>query len=101
MPKPSGCQAAVTAIEYHLPEGVLTNEDISRAHPEWSMESIYAKTGILSRHIAGSDETAADLAYEAAAKLLSSGACRPEEIDLLVLCTQSPDYALPTTACLL
>ena len=101
MSKPSSCQAAITAIEYHLPERVLTNEDISLAHPEWSIESIYAKTGICSRHIARADETAGDLAYEAAMKLFSSEVCRPEDIDLLVLCTQTPDYAIPTTACLL
>jgi len=101
MPDSSGRQAAITAVEYHLPRDVLTNEDISRDHPEWSIESIYEKTGIHTRHIARADETAGDLACEAAVKLFSAGVCDREEIDLLVLCTQSPDYALPTTACLL
>jgi 3-oxoacyl-[acyl-carrier-protein] synthase-3 len=93
--------AAVRAIEYHLPEGTITNEELSREFPEWSLDKIAAKTGIVQRHVAGPGECASDLAFAAARKLFASGACRPEEIDFLLLCTQSPDYFLPTTACLL
>ena len=92
---------AITGIAHHLPEQVLTNEDIARAHPEWPIVKIYRKTGIRARHIARPGETASDLGVEAARKLFATGCCRPEDIDLLVLCTQSPDYALPTTACMM
>jgi 3-oxoacyl-[acyl-carrier-protein] synthase-3 len=61
---------------------------------------VKAKTGIGSRHIAAAGEYASDLAVEAARKLLAQQVCRPEDIDFLLLCTQSPDYLLPTTACL-
>ncbi|MCI6231640.1 MAG: ketoacyl-ACP synthase III [Selenomonas sp.] len=58
------------------------------------------KTGIAARHIASDGETAADLAYRAAENLLCTSDCR-EAIDFLILCTQSPDYFLPPTACIL
>lgn len=65
------------------------------------MDRIADKTGIHQRHIAADEECASDLAYLAAQKLFSSGACTPKEIDYVLLCTQSPDFFLPTTACLL
>jgi 3-oxoacyl-[acyl-carrier-protein] synthase-3 len=64
-------------------------------------ERILEKTGIAVRHIAAPSECASDLAVAAARKLFEIGECSPEEIDFLVLCTQSPDYFLPTTACLM
>ena len=94
-------QAAIRAIEYYLPERVLSNDDLAAEFPEWTAEKIQAKTGILERHIAAPDECASDMAAQAAGKLFSSGACRPADIDYLMLCTQTPDYFLPTTACLL
>jgi 3-oxoacyl-[acyl-carrier-protein] synthase III len=93
--------AAVTAIDYHLPETVLTNDDLARAFPGWTPEKIAAKTGIFERRIAAPEECASDLAAAAACKLFARGACRREDIDFLLLCTQSPDYFLPTTACIL
>jgi 3-oxoacyl-[acyl-carrier-protein] synthase-3 len=93
--------AQLTAIEYYLPENVLTTADLSAEFPEWSVEKIDSKTGIQERHIAAADECASDLAVKAAQKLFESGACAPADIDYLLLCTQSPDYFLPTTACLL
>jgi 3-oxoacyl-[acyl-carrier-protein] synthase-3 len=88
------------AIEYYLPENVVSTSDLSLQFPDWSVEKIAAKTGITARHIAKPEECASDLAVAAAQKLFSSGACRPEDIDYVLLCTQSPDYFLPTTACL-
>jgi 3-oxoacyl-[acyl-carrier-protein] synthase-3 len=93
--------AAIRAVEYHLPERVLSNDDLTSAFPDWSVGKVAEKTGILQRHLAGPEECASDLAVAAAQKLFASGACRPEEIDFLLFCTQSPDYFLPTTACIL
>lgn len=93
--------ATIRAIEYHLPESVVTNEDLVRDFPDWTMSKIAHKTGILHRHIAGPQECASDLAVIAAEKLFATGICHREEIDYLLLCTQSPDYILPTTACVL
>ena len=93
-------QASVFAIEYFLPQGVVSTADLAAEFPGWSVEKIDAKTGIHHRHIAGPEECSSDLAVSAARKLFESGACTPESIDFILLCTQSPDYFLPTTACL-
>jgi 3-oxoacyl-[acyl-carrier-protein] synthase-3 len=93
--------ASIRAIEYHLPERALTNEDLARDFPEWTLEKIADKTGIVRRHVAASGECSSDLAVAAATRLFAAGACKPEAIDFVLLCTQSPDYFLPTTACIL
>ena len=92
--------ATLRSIQYHLPEQVLSTGDLAKEFPEWPVEKIEAKTGIKCRHIAGPEECSSDLAVRAAQKLFDSGVCKPEDIDFVLLCTQSPDYFLPTTACL-
>jgi 3-oxoacyl-[acyl-carrier-protein] synthase-3 len=91
----------IAGIEYYLPQTVLSNQDLAAEFPEWSMEKIQGKTGISDRHIAASEECSSDLAFAAAQRLFASGVCAPQEVDYLLLCTQSPDYFLPTTACIL
>lgn len=91
----------IESIEYILPEGVLTNEDLSKEFPKWSVEKIFDKTGIKKRHIVSKEEFASDLALKAAEKLFSVNGIKREEIDYLLYCTQSPDYYLPSTACIL
>jgi 3-oxoacyl-[acyl-carrier-protein] synthase III len=93
--------AAIRAIEYHLPQRALPNETLVRDFPQWTAEKIESKTGIANRFLADSGELASDLAAAAAGKLFARGACQPGDIDYLLLCTQSPDYLIPTTACLL
>jgi len=92
--------AAVRAIEYHLPDGVLSTDELAAAFPEWSVAKIDAKTGISCRHIAAPGECSSDLAVAAAQKLFASGACVAGDVDFVLFCTQSPDHFLPTTACL-
>jgi 3-oxoacyl-[acyl-carrier-protein] synthase-3 len=94
-------RGVVAGIEYCLPEKVVSTNCLVDEFPEWSADKIDSKTGIHSRHIAGSEECASDLAVEAARKLFSSGICNPASIDFILFCTQSPDYFLPTTACLI
>jgi 3-oxoacyl-[acyl-carrier-protein] synthase-3 len=93
-------KASVTAIEYRLPETILNNDELAARFGDWTPEKISDKTGITERHIAKGDECASDLAVEACQKLFECHACRREDIDFLLLCTQSPDYFLPTTACM-
>jgi 3-oxoacyl-[acyl-carrier-protein] synthase-3 len=97
----TGVAAAISAVEYYLPQNVLSNAQLSSEFPEWSVEKIDAKTGIRQRHIAAENECSSDLAVEAAKKLFRTGACEPEQIDYVLFCTQSPDYFLPTSACLI
>ncbi|NJC26128.1 3-oxoacyl-ACP synthase III family protein [Neolewinella antarctica] len=91
----------LNAITYYLPSGRLTNEDINRDFPEWSIDKISSKTGIKERRIAAKDEFSSDLAVAAAERLFAENAAvKREEIDFVLLCTQSPDYFLPSTACI-
>lgn len=94
-------KAGIGGIAYYLPEKELDNASLAAENPEWTMEKIQEKTGIRCRRIAGAEECASDLGVAACHKLFEQGACKPEEIDFLLLCTQSPDYFLPTTACLM
>ena len=101
LPPPNCMKAAIRAIEYYLPETVVSNQDLSLEFPEWPVKKIYSKTGISERHIAREGECSSDLGVFAAQKLFKSGACSPKQIDYLLFCTQSPDFFLPTTACLI
>ena len=94
-------KAAITAIAAHLPSRRETIEELAASFPDWQPARIVAKTGIASRHVAASGECSSDLAVRAAERLLDGGICRREEIDFLLFCTQTPDYFLPTTACLI
>lgn len=91
----------IKAISYYLPERQVTNEELVAEFPEWSVEKVASKVGVNSRHIAAEDETAGDMAEKAARKLFQEYQISPEEIDFLLFCTQSPDYFLPSTACIL
>ena len=93
--------SSILGVSSYLPPNFVTNADLSDKFPDWSVDRIADKTGILKRHIAAEDETASDLAFGAAKKLFATGICKPDDIHLLLYCTQSPDYVLPTTACLL
>lgn len=94
-------KAYIKGISYYLPERIVTNEDLIKDFPEWSVEKVASKVGVNKRHIAGDHETAGDLAEKAALKLFQEYNISPRDIDFLMLCTQSPDYFLPSTACIL
>jgi beta-ketoacyl-acyl-carrier-protein synthase III len=93
--------AYIKGISYYLPEKVVTNEELLQEFPEWSVDKVAAKVGVNARHIAAEDETAGDMAEKAARKLFQEYNISPKEIDFVMLCTQSPDYFLPSTACIL
>ena len=93
-------KAFIKDIAYYLPVQVLTNEQIAAEFPEWSAEKVANKVGITERHISAPDETATDMAYQAAERLFAQGIDR-KTIDFVLLCTQSGDYFLPSSACLL
>lgn len=91
--------AFIRKIEYYLPRSLLTNRKLENEFPEWNAEKIEKKTGIRKRHIVKDNETALDLGFKAAEKVLQN--YDKEKIDFLLFCTQSPDYYLPTGACIL
>lgn len=93
-------KAYIKDISYYLPNEVLTNEKIAALFPEWSADKVASKVGITERHIAADNETATDMAFQAAENLFAQGVDR-SIVDFVILCTQSPDYFLPSSACIL
>lgn len=93
--------AYIKAISYYLPKRIVTNEELLEEFPEWSVDKVAAKVGVNSRHLAAIDETAGDMAEKAACYLFEEYHIEPECVDFLLLCTQSPDYFLPSTSCIL
>jgi len=93
--------ASITAVEYHLPARILSNKELEQCFPEWPARKIEEKLGISSRFIAADSECSSDMAVAAAHKLFEVGSCKPSEIDFVLFCTQTPDYLLPTSACLI
>lgn len=91
----------IRAISYYLPERILTNEELAQEFPEWDVDKVYNKVGVRRRHLAAAGETAGDLAEKAARNLFEEYGVVPSEVDFLLLCTQSPDHFLPSTACIL
>ena len=85
-------KAYIKGIASYLPAHIEYNDAQSR---------ITKKTGIYERHIAAAGECSSDMAVSAAEKLFSKYGVERSTIDFIILCTQSPDYFLPTTACLL
>jgi 3-oxoacyl-[acyl-carrier-protein] synthase-3 len=86
-------------ISYYLPEAILTNDELASLYKEWTSDKIYEKTGIRNRHIAYENEFVSDLAVKASKNLFEEYSITPEDIDFVILATQTPDYLLPTTAC--
>ena len=91
----------IKAISYYLPEKLVTNQDLVAEFPEWTVEKVAGKVGVNQRHVVAEDETASDMATKAAEKLFAEHAIDRSTIDFILLCTQSPDYFLPTSACLI
>lgn len=97
-----GVYAKIKEIEYALPDNIQDNEFlVHEMELEWTAEDIFNKTGINARYITGEEQRASDLAFLAAKKLLANNTDLREKVDYVIFCSQSPDYALPATACLL
>ena len=93
-------KAYINAVDYYLPKKILTNESLIQDFPEWNVNKIIEKVGVNKRHIASEHETAVDLAIEASNKLFNQG-IEKGSIDYILFCTQSPDYFLPASACII
>lgn len=89
----------ISKICLHLPECILSNEKLHNDFNNYEPDKIESKIGIRNRHVVSKEETALDLAFAASEKVLE-GYDR-SKIDFLILCTQSPEFFLPTTACIL
>jgi 3-oxoacyl-[acyl-carrier-protein] synthase-3 len=93
--------AYINNIEYQFASKKILNEDLIINNTSWTSAKITDKIGIQTRYKATDDEFASDLAIIAAEKLFSYNAIDRKTIDFILYCTQSPDYFLPTTACII
>lgn len=89
----------IKAIEYVLPKKKVTNDDLGKEFPDYDFSKFEEKVGIKNRYWVEEDETAFDLAVLACEKLFAKH--DRDQIDYILYCTQSPEYFLPTTACVL
>lgn len=94
-------KAYIKALSYYLPKESLSNSDLAIQFPDWSIDKIESKTGIKVRKIASNNEFASDMAISACQLLFDEHNIDKSTIDFVLLCTQSPDYFLPTTACII
>jgi len=98
IPYPGRYKAAITGTGSFLPEKTLTNEDLTKivdTNDEW----IVSRTGIKVRHVASEGETTATIAAEAAKKALKEANLTPEELDIIMVATITPEMVFPSTAC--
>ena len=93
-------KAFIKDIAYYLPPKTVTNEELVEEFPEWSVDKIADKVGVLERRVVV-DETATDLAVMAAEKLFAQNKVNKKDVDFVLFCTQSPDYKLPSSACII
>ncbi|NIG52083.1 3-oxoacyl-ACP synthase III family protein [Chitinophaga sp. Cy-1792] len=92
--------AFLRGISYYLPEIAVSNEVLVGEFPEWDVDKIMAKVGIRNRYVTSKKEFTSDIATKAGRKLMEEYDISPDTFDMLIVCTQSPDYFLPTTACI-
>src|SRR5665811_2342608 len=84
----------------YLPAKVLTNFDLEKI-VETSHDWIVSRSGIHERHIAAADEMTSDLALQASLRAIEAAGISPDDIDLIIVATTSPDKMFPSTACIL
>jgi 3-oxoacyl-[acyl-carrier-protein] synthase III len=94
-----GRTCSITGVGSYVPEKILTNADLEKM-VETSDEWITTRTGIKERRIAAADEFTSDLAAKAAAAAMKMAGVTPDEIDLIIIATLTPDMPFPSTACL-
>jgi 3-oxoacyl-[acyl-carrier-protein] synthase III len=96
-----GMRAGILAVDYTLGSIDVTHEQLEERFGEEAMKKVLTGSGIRNRKVAAPGVCGSDLAFDAADRLLNERQIDRASIDLLIHCTQSPDYFMPTTACLL
>jgi len=94
----SNFKAAVAGTGSYLPDRILTNYDLENSI-NTSDEWIFTRTGIKERRIAAENESASTMAVGAAKKALKSANVSPDQVDMIIVCTSTPDVLFPSTAC--
>jgi 3-oxoacyl-[acyl-carrier-protein] synthase III len=96
----NGARVSITGLGCHVPERVLTNEELSKL-VDTSDEWIVERTGIRERRIAAPEEAMSDIAMPAAEQALEVAGARAADVDLLIVATVTPDMAFPSTGAIL
>ena len=94
-----GRTCSITGVGSYVPARVLTNAELEKM-VETSDEWITSRTGIKERHIAAENEFTSDMGAAAATRAMQKAGVKPEEIDLIIVATITPDMPFPSTACL-
>src|SRR5690606_14985072 len=92
--------AGIIGVGSYVPEKVVTNFDLEKIM-DTSDEWIRTRTGIVERRIAAENESTADMAYRAAQAALDAAGIHPEELDMILVATATPDQSFPSVACVL
>ncbi|GAA3406743.1 ketoacyl-ACP synthase III [Paenibacillus hodogayensis] len=95
----NGIPVGILGTGMYVPERVLTNKDLEKM-VETSDEWIVSRTGMSERRIASAEQASSDLAYEAALEALRQANLAPQELDLIIVATVTPDMSFPSTACI-
>lgn len=90
-------QAAITGVSAYIPEGILTNEDLSKI-VDTTDEWIMTRVGIKERHVLGEGKGTSSMAAEAVKDVLKKTNTKPEEVEVVIFATTTPDYIFPSTA---
>lgn len=93
--------AFITAVDYTLPARKITNTELAQLHPQWQMEQVALRSGVENRYWCDTAETALDLGEIACRKLITRTGFDARQINVILFCTQSPDFVMPPNACLL
>ncbi len=94
------CKSAeISAISFYLPDEIINNQQLVDEFGTWKPEKIFHKTGINERRVA-KKELVSDMAVAAAENLFEEYDLDRKEVDFLILCTETPDFIMPATACI-
>ena len=100
-PSPMHLRSLIAGCGGYLPEKVLSNDALAAEYGlDTTDEWIFERTGIRQRHIAAADETMSDLATHAAREAIAAAGMKPDDIDLVIVATATPDMIFPSTACI-
>ena len=91
----------IKGIACAVPDNIKKSEEYNAIFGEDSVQKFVNMTGVSQRHVALDEQCASDLCYAAASKLMKKLSWEPASIDGLILITQTPDYAVPATSCVL